>query len=362
MCTRRYDESFDKTHEVVRKSSWSLARLHARHFQPIKMDPVNSSGKKELVLICFQALIMRGSVSSQVGYILSHLEGRGLSKSKSRAVSFHTSLDGIRPVSEKIHSHEYRDEVYRTGRDLGDFAREFGVKDYSKIDGHIVADWIQEKVASGVSRNVLKNYIAHLAKIEIGLQKIASLKGCEREGFRRGDLVAARETIAKLAQPEPVNRSYLNPGAIISNLSGGAYIAGRLQLDHGLRVTEATHIRADQLTSENVLTVQGKGGYIQVKNLPSDLAQAIRDHMKDGKFEVSQNQYRDQLQESARIEGEDYNGSHGLRYNFAQRTYVERLEENLAKGMEHKAADRDALAYTSKELGHHREEITHRYL
>jgi len=297
-----------------------------------------------------------------MGYILSHLEGRGTSKFESRAASTCTSLDGVRPVSEKIHSHEYRDEIYRTGRDLGDFAREFGVKDYSEIDGHIVENWVQGKIANGVSRNVLKNYIAHLAKIEIGLQKIAILRGSEHEGFGRGDLVAAREAIADLAQPEPVNRSYSNPGAIISNLPGASYLAGRLQLDHGLRVSEATHIRADQLASDNVLTVQGKGGYTQVKNLPPDLARAIRDNMKDGKFEVNQNQYRDQLQESARIEGESYNGSHGLRYNYAQKTYVDRLESNLAKGMGHKEADRDALAYTSKELGHHREEITHRYL
>lgn len=112
----------------------------------------------------------------------------------------------------------------------------------------------------------------------------------------------------------------------------------------------------------NTLIFQRKGGYKQVNELFPALANAIKKNMQNSVFKVDQNSYRETLQEAARIEGEKYTGMYRLRYNFAQETFVRRFEENVSRGMDYEQAEREALRYTSEELGHHREEITKHYL
>lgn len=304
---------------------------------------------------------MRGSINSQIGYIWKQIDGIGESKAQTREQSNLKSIDGTRPVSDKVHSYEYKDEIFKTGRQLGEFAREQGIKDFEKIDGRVVEAFIEQKIADGVSRSTLENYISHLAKIEIGLERIAQEHGKEYQAFTREDLSGVRELVQDIAKNEHINRAYENANAIISNLEGKEYIAGKLQLEYGLRVSEATHIKENQLQG-NTLTFQGKGGFEQTKELSPELANSIRENMQGGVFKVDQNSYRESLKEAARIEGENYTGSHGLRYNFAQETYVERFESNLAKGMGYDEAHSEALKHTSEELGHHREEITNHYL
>ena len=57
-------------------------------------------------------------------------------------------------------------------------------------------------------------------------------------------------------------------------------VSFELQLTHGLRVNEATYIKQNQLT-ENVLTIQGKGGYIREIELKEDLANRLRKELKN---------------------------------------------------------------------------------
>ena len=306
---------------------------------------------------------MRGSVSSQMGHVWSQIDGIGVSKAETRAESALQSIDGQRAVSGLVHSLEYKDEIFKTGVQLGNFAREeFGIKNMEKIDGEIVQRFIDQKIEAGVSAGTLNNQISHLAKIETALERIAENAGREYEGFSRADLKEARETIQDRANStEHINRAYESPGAIISNLERNEYIAGRLQLEHGLRVAEATRINEKQLNG-NTLTYEGKGGKEQVKELSSTLASSIRSSMENGRFSVNENHYRESLRESARVEGQKYTGSHGLRYSYAQATYTERYESNREAGMSTKEAHSDALSHTSQEMGHNREEITTYYL
>jgi len=64
--------------------------------------------------------------------------------------------------------------------------------------------------------------------------------------------------------------------------------------------------------------------------------------------------YRQALKDAAQASGQQYNGSHGLRWNYAQ----SRMAEERAKG----TYERDALSMVSRELGHFREDITLHYL
>ena len=305
---------------------------------------------------------MKGSIRGQLNYIWKQIDGIGVSKKEARSNSYLKSVDGNRQVSGLVHSFEYKDEIFKTGKQLGEFAKEnLGIRDFEKIDGRVVESFIEHKISEGVSKGTLDNYISHLSKIQIGLEKIASQHGKEYSAFTKEDLASVKEIVRDLTPNQHINRAYNNPNALISNLPGKEFVAAKLQLDYGLRITEATFIKENQL-EDNTLTFQGKGGYILQKELSPELANQIRSYMENGVFKVDQNHFRESLKDACRIEGENYTGAHGLRYNFAQNTFIERFENNLSKGMSVEEAEREALKYTSEEMGHHREEITKHYL
>ena len=305
---------------------------------------------------------MKGSIKGQLNYIWKQIDGIGVSKKESRTNNNLKSVDGSRNISELVHSFEYKDEIFKTGRQLGEFVREhFGIRDFEKIDGRAVESFIEHKINKGISKGTLDNYISHLSKIHSGLKKIVNEKGREYKAFTKEDLASVKEIVRDLTPNQHVNRAYNNPNALISNLSGKEFVAAKLQLDYGLRITEATFIKENQLGG-NTLTFQGKGGYILQKELSPDLANQLRGYMENGVFKVDQNHFRESLKDACRIEGEKYTGAHGLRYNFAQNTFIERFENNLSKGMSPNEAERESLKYTSEKIGHHREEITKHYL
>ena len=306
---------------------------------------------------------MRGSINSQLGYIWKKIDGIGQSKKESRDSSNKKNITGNKPVSHLVHSYKYKDAIFKTGRQLGEFAKKnFGIKNFEKIDGKIVESFIEHKISENISKKTLDNYISHLSKIQFGLEKIAVENGRTYTAFKQEDLYSAKEIIKDLATPNQyINRAYNNPNALISNLSEKEFLVAKLQLDYGLRIAEASHIREEQLNG-NTLTFQGKGGYFLEKKLDPELVEKLRENMENGVFKVNQNYFRDCLKDACEIEGEEYFGAHGLRYNFAQNTFLKAFEENLENGLNPYEAEREALKATSEEMGHHREEITKHYL
>lgn len=303
---------------------------------------------------------MKGNIDYQIGRIWSVLDGIGQSKSEYRSKSSLKNINNSLPVSTKVHSFQYKDEVLRTARDLGRFTFENSIKNLSKISIEIVERWFMQKIEKNVSRDTLKNYLAHIVKIQFALESISKEEGREYNGYTRDELVKIHTTLNELEENEYINRAYQNPGTIVSNLSGNEYLVGLLQYRYGLRITEAKHIKRSQLVG-NVLTVQGKGGYYLIKELSEDVAKSIVDSMENNLFLIDENRYRKNLERSSMIEGEEYFGSHGLRYNYAQTIYKIFFKETLTSGLSPAEAHKIAMKQTSEELGHHRPEITNRY-
>ena len=304
---------------------------------------------------------MRGNLDYQIAQIWKKIDGIGTSKAVFRSASSHKNVNDTLPVSDKVHSFEYKDEVLRTARDIGRFAFKYGVKDLSKILYEIVDKWFLEKIDRDVSRDTLRNYLSHIVKIQIALEAIASDEQVAYTGYTKEELSSIHSMLKSLNKNGYINRAYSNPGAVVSNLEGNEYCVGLLQYRYGLRVTEAAHIKRSQIQG-NILTIQGKGGYFQTKELTSELSDAIIERMVEGVFKINQNSYRKNLEESARIEGETYHGTHGLRYNYAQNLYFNHYNENVENGMRYIDAHKTALKQTSEEIGHHRAEITMHYL
>ena len=72
-------------------------------------------------------------------------------------------------------------------------------------------------------------------------------------------------------------------------------------------------------------------------------------------FKVDKDAYRADLKAASEKSGQEYTGSHGLGWNFAQKRFNELQEnENLTY--------KQALKQVSEEMGHHRADITEHYL
>jgi len=83
--------------------------------------------------------------------------------------------------------------------------------------------------------------------------------------------------------------------------------------------------------------------------------QKIADHIQqNGNLKVNVDGYRQPLKTAAHASAQFYNGSHGLRWNFAQ----QRFAELQAAGKSYEKS----LGAVSAELGHNRIEITTHYL
>ena len=150
------------------------------------------------------------------------------------------------------------------------------------------------------------------------------------------------------------NRAFSNPELIKNELKDYMKVSFELQLTHGLRVNEATYIKQNQLT-ENVLTIQGKGGYIREIELKEDLANRLRKELKKNneKIEIPYSTYRKNLKTATIASNQDFNGTHGLRFNYVQKEYQKRVNEFKNHN--------EALKEISYNIGHHREEITEHY-
>jgi integrase len=132
-------------------------------------------------------------------------------------------------------------------------------------------------------------------------------------------------------------------------------LALRLILDQGYRASEVSLIRAAQLTGDMMMHATCKNGQEFDRQLSSDIASELREWIREhGEFRLNQDSFRLDLKQAAESTGQDYNGIHGLRYNFAQNLFLKCIND----GME----EDEAFKVVSERLGHHRISITKHYL
>jgi len=274
-----------------------------------------------------------GSTNHQVGIILKQHNGIRESKLESRNESGLFAENGHK-VSDKFHSYKSLDNVRNNLKNLGNYAKsEFGVKDMSKINQEIVSSWIRDK---NITYNTASNYLSELNKIHehlnISKDEVKSL---------RTELKTELTRTTNLATD---TRAYKNLDKI--QLNDKSQVAFELQRDHGLRMSASTHINIDKQLNGTTLSYREKGGKVSEKELSNSLANRIRENSVNGKYELSNNTYRDQLKKEIENSGQVYNGTHGIRHTYAHN----QLEAGATK------------QEVSEMMGHTRAEITNVYL
>jgi site-specific recombinase XerD len=272
-----------------------------------------------------------GSINHQVGNIIKAHNGIGQSKLESRNESGITSLESGHKVSDKFHSYKSLDNARNDLKNLGNYAKEeFGIKDMSQINREVVGNWIRDK---DITYNTASNYLSEINKVH------------EHLNITRAEVKELRaELKTDLRTNELHSRAYNNLERI--QLPDRSQPAFELQRDYGLRMSAATHINIEKQLNGNTLSYQEKGGKWSEKELNPTLVSKIKENAVEGKYELSKNTYRDQLQREIEKTGQKYNGTHGIRHSYAQ----DELEAGKSK------------KEVSESMGHSREEITNTYL
>jgi integrase len=272
-------------------------------------------------------------------------------------------------IAEKtgIHSFGTRDTYLDKWQELGRFCKqEFKIRDLEKVTTDHVREFLAYKTELGVSYSHWSGYSAAVSKLENALNAYSD-KNNRGNTYNFRTAVKELRPDAKAELPRFAGtRNYDNPHTLLDAISNLTHqLVGRIQHESGLRIAGATNINTGQLMGlakdaitgkvVGLIDYKGKGGKLGRAQVNPETYRKLTDHIKkQGELKVSGDSYRTSLKTAAQATGQEYNGSHGLRWNFAQ----ERFAELQKSGVSYEKA----LGEVSRELGHNRINITEHYL
>lgn len=313
---------------------------------------------------------MRGSINYQVHQIFDGLNRIGQSKHRAKEEARSAGARTWAEVGAKIGVFSYATaDAYRdVWKHLFEHAKsEYGVKDIERIENQHVVSFLERKVDDGVARATFDQYAAACAKLEQALTLHAEQNKTGREYDY--DLKDVRKVGAnELGGRSKVSRAYAAPDRLVAAVIGDNHqLATLLQRSGGTRVKEISEIRENQLkgiwkdphsaTDRGWFEVVGKGGKKRLVGVSPDIYQRLFNGITGSEkrqFEISGDKYRYALKQAAAQTRQDYEGTHGLRWSWAQERHAQLQEMGLTY--------EQALSQVSREMGHERADITEHYL
>jgi len=241
-----------------------------------------------------------------------------------------------------------------------------GIRDIEQISAQHVQQFLENKIELGVSYSHFQGYASAFGKLESALNGYSERFEKGNEYNFRGSINSLRDE-ARMELPRfEGTRNYSDPGQLVGNITNDEHrLVASIQHESGMRVAEASSIQASQLRglSTDALTGKevgqidfiGKGGRENVGQVSVETYRDLERHISEsGSLNVGADPYRESLKSSAEATNQEYNGSHGLRWNYAQ----ERFSELQSRGYSYEKC----LGQVSSEMGHNRIAITEHYL
>jgi integrase len=311
---------------------------------------------------------VKGSTAHQIYLVYQTVKEIGTSKHDSKAQARAGGAKTWHEIGKEmgIKSYSTADAYRDVWRSALNYAKaELGIKDLEKFSGEHVKSFLESKIDDGVAHATLSQYAAALEKLEVALNRFAELKGSGRE-YRFSEAISEARAIGKGLERFEGSRAYARPDALAAAVRGEKFsLAVAIQREGGARVSEANHImpaqlkgiKADPQTGQGKgwIKVQGKGGKIrEVGVRPETYARLASVVKNDGCFAFKVEQYRNELKAAAAATGQEYQGSHGIRWSWAQ----ERHQELQRSGRTYE----QTIGRVSVEMGHERADITEHYL
>lgn len=319
---------------------------------------------------------MRGSIRGQTLYLFNNSginrigQSKFSAKSSARVALAAEGRGGTSSaIAEKtgIHSLGTRNNYLEKWQEIGRFCKdELHLKNLEKLTADHIHQFLSHKIEMGVSYSHWCGYAAAVGKLENALN---GYSGRFDSGNSYDFRIAVNELRPEARAELPRftgTRNYDSPTKLTAAIGNQTHqLVAQIQYESGLRVAGAAGITASQLkglakdnhTGKTVglIAYIGKGGKLGTAQVTPDTYQRLALHISEhGQLKVSVDGYRQSLMSAAAATGQSYNGSHGLRWNFAQ----ERFKELQTAG----ASYEKALGVVSHEMGHNRIEITEHYL
>ena len=233
----------------------------------------------------------------------------------------------------------------------------YGVKTIDSIKTGFIKDFLNEMADRGYSQKTFESYCSTLERFAVAQDKAYDIQGTSKsEQWHNVIQECKAELNGQFAELNHEARAYDNPQAVIDNLKTDAcWLVGSLQLNHGLRLSDACKLEEIATKGEIVHSKGGQAIHGVLDSL-TPKEKAVLSSLAADDYKGLRNRYQYELKAAASEAGEQYSGkaTHGLRHNYAQNQYNGYLEQGYSP--------RQALLSTAEDMGHHRPEITQEYL
>ena len=296
----------------------------------------------------------RASVNAVVNRVMSQADGVGTSKSQAKANSEKQGQNG-QNISTKAHSISTKEALRSTVSQYLSFVKEnHEGRVLSNVNSETMKEYINNKLEQGNSPSSINSEISLLGKIADNLNEL-NINTVSREAITdyRNEL---KEQGLNL-QSENIDRTNSNPVAIVQAMNRDTPhgLSATLQHEIGLRAGDAISSEKWTLNNDNSLTVEGSknGLTYTTTELSQETADRVAQAIENG-YQVSYNEYREELKEATEGTDQEFKGTHSLRYDHIN----EKHEQNKVEGK----TDEESRATLSLENGHSRTEITAHYL
>lgn len=293
----------------------------------------------------------RASANAIINRVMSNANGIGRSKTEARNNSNITAENGHK-VSDKAHSIKEMQNLRTVTTQYINFVKDnYAGKTAGNINAESAREFIFNKIADNVKGGTLNTYISALNKVADNLNK-DNIGNLNREAIQ--NIKSDIKEVVEL-KSDHTNRAYENAEAIKQKMQDTIYaLSTDLQAEAGLRANDSIDSSKWTINQNNTLTIHDSKGGLTYNTAPisHELIERVAEAKEMG-YKANYEEYREALKEVAEATNQQWHGTHGLRYSFAQ----ERIEQLREQGY----TQTEAKGQVSLELGHSRLDITDHY-
>ena len=303
---------------------------------------------------------MRGSVYYQTSQLTKVIFCEGLKKKE--------KIDPTNVNFNKVSSYKSMESYRNIWNNFFNYLREhWKLKDPILISSIHISAYMEYKIEYYPSKLYLSKICSALGKLETALHlySIENFKKPINYDFSIRLKILKKTRDLKNVADNYHDRAYDNPLELISNLSSTKHrLAAAIQYEGGARYEGVGLIKKEQLlgykidkitnsTTGVILTKEkgGKEGEVMVSRSTYKKLKKYID--ENSKFSIKRAHYAKDIRDTCDRLGIIADGSHGLRWNFAQRRIFEYGKASYAY--------EQALLGVSSEMKHNRASITQHY-
>jgi hypothetical protein len=287
----------------------------------------------------------RASANAIIKTIMNNANGIKTSKIKAKSKSGLVGQNGQK-VSIKNHSIKSQQNFRSVLTQYINFIKDnYDGKVLRHINNDTMLQFIAHKT-NEVQGNTINTYISALGKISDNLNDLG-INSTDRETITDYRTILKNHNIE--LHTHNVNRSYEKPLELVIYMRDHTLfgLSASLQYFSGLRLDDATNFSKLTINQDNTLKVTGSKGGINyiTKVLPKWLINELQ-QVKEQNMHIDKDEYRKTLIEASKQTNQNYTGTHGLRYNFAN----ERVRDLQSKDI----SQNEAMLKASLNMGHSR--------